>query len=853
MAQLRYKPENINPQGKPRVYFACHEQDFKGYFQTICDDILKISNCAVYYYEEEPEQDEDFFLNQGRMNLLVMPVTSRLLYLPNRAMDVEFSYAAAHHIPVLPLMQESGLEEKYKEKFGDLQFLNKYDPDPTALPYADKLKKYLEAVLVGDALAERIRAAFDAYIFLSYRKKDRKLAQELMKLIHKNPLCRSLAIWYDEFLTPGESFNDAIRDALEKSDLFMLAVTPNLVNEINYIMTTEYPMAREAGKPILPARMEDTDREALAKLYPAIPEDIDPRAGEILLERLRFLAKQKNDSDPEHNFFVGLAYLTGIDVEVDHPYAVEMITSAAEAGLTEAMEKLAFMYETGEGVKRDYMTAISWREKLVEQARQRWESEECTEDCWYAYLECLWGLGNAWKAIWNLSKAKQVFKQMCEVAEIFKLFDEGLKTSRYVMLSYHVLGCIAQEQSSIDEALVLHSKSFEIAKDLLRRGEFQAIQDYLIVCCSLGDINYDLGKVDKAQELYTHGIEVCGKMFDLGYREIFRNYIEFCQRNSRISLENEDYSGARKWCLKARNECAKLTEFGTDDDRWWLSVLNTDLADIFLFDNNIEDARRWYGSAMDIREDLVHQNPDRFLHGLALSYFKMGEVELRISNLSEAKEWYLKALSIYNGFADMKIKCFQRDIACIYERLALINEDDAHYVEAKKWYLLCADTVSRYLFDATYETQWDLFDIYYRIGSLCTAQNDVSEVVVWYEKAIEIWNKIGSGKKTSKRRMLAEMYEELGDIYKERNELNTAKKYYMLLWKMNKIMAESGDPNDIEALADACFKLGWLLRDVDLLNVAKNIYVELAEKYPANRSRFIKLAKLTDVVITNKC
>jgi len=34
-------------------------------------------------------------------------------------------------------------------------------------------------------------------------------------MIHRNPVYRDIAIWYDEFLTPGESFRASIRNALE--------------------------------------------------------------------------------------------------------------------------------------------------------------------------------------------------------------------------------------------------------------------------------------------------------------------------------------------------------------------------------------------------------------------------------------------------------------------------------------------------------------------------------------------------------------------------------------------------------------------------------------------------------------
>ncbi len=107
MAQLLYKTRgDIPSRGLPRVYFSCHGQDFAGYFEEISREILKICNCAVYYYDVEPDLDEDYYWNLSQMNLVVMPVSSRLLYMPCRAMDVDLPYALEHHIPVLPLMQE---------------------------------------------------------------------------------------------------------------------------------------------------------------------------------------------------------------------------------------------------------------------------------------------------------------------------------------------------------------------------------------------------------------------------------------------------------------------------------------------------------------------------------------------------------------------------------------------------------------------------------------------------------------------------------------------------------------------------------------------------------------------------
>ena len=314
MPELKYKTRGMsNPKGKPRVYFCCHEEDFERYFEPVSEEILKKQNCAIWYCDDfQSEADEQFYEDLKQMQLFVMPVTWRLLYRENRAIDVEFKFAVENHISVLPLMQEPGLEEIFNQKCGDLQFLDKTVNDLTAISYEEKLEKYLSAILVGDELAAKIRSAFDAYVFLSYRKKDRKHAQELMRLIHKNEFCRDIAIWYDEFLTPGENFNEAIKEAMLKSGLFVLTVTPNLVNEINYIMTIEYPMAKEVGKPIVPAELLPTDKAALAEMYEGIPACTDAHDEELLskalLEAVRKIALKENDHSPEHNFFIGLAY-----------------------------------------------------------------------------------------------------------------------------------------------------------------------------------------------------------------------------------------------------------------------------------------------------------------------------------------------------------------------------------------------------------------------------------------------------------------------------------------------------------------------------------------------------------------
>lgn len=78
---LSYKPENVNPKGRPRVYFCCHEQDFEKYFEPISDEIRKYqSNATIWFYNPalRVPQGEDFEADLSQMQLFVIPVTPKL-------------------------------------------------------------------------------------------------------------------------------------------------------------------------------------------------------------------------------------------------------------------------------------------------------------------------------------------------------------------------------------------------------------------------------------------------------------------------------------------------------------------------------------------------------------------------------------------------------------------------------------------------------------------------------------------------------------------------------------------------------------------------------------------------------
>lgn len=381
MSCLKYKTRGMSTyRGKAGVYFVCHPDDFELYFETISEEILEKQNVAIWYEDFSAEQTggaDERLHDLSEMNLFVVAVTDRFITGENEKVKADMEFAMERNIPILPLLQESGLEKAFSEKYDNLQVLDKNKKDLTALSYEEKFTKFLESVLVGDELLERVRKDFVARIFVSYRKKDREYAQRFMQTLHADITCRDIGIWYDEFLTIGRNFDESIKNALENCDLFVLIVTPNLNEEKNYVKRIEYPAAVERNKPIVPIVFVYTDRDELEQNYPGIPECINVPYAEmtkILVERWRNMAgencgvgKYGTEWTLEHCYLMGLAYLYGIDVEQSIFKARSLLEAAAEAGLKEATEKLVGMWYNGIGVNRNLRIACDWQALLVHQ------------------------------------------------------------------------------------------------------------------------------------------------------------------------------------------------------------------------------------------------------------------------------------------------------------------------------------------------------------------------------------------------------------------------------------------------------------------------------------------------------
>ena len=640
--KLQYKTRGMSdPKGKPKVYFSSHPEDFDEALPLITEDLLNHANCAVFYDEEigsagpADEEVEDIL---KEMQLVVFAVSSKFIHEKNRAKDTELPLALKNHIPVLPIMLENGLGYEFSNNCAKIQVVPKYGNDPTAIPYDEVLQTFLDSVLVGDDLAEQVRDAFDAYVFLSYRKKDRKHAQRLMRLIHENKQFRDIAIWYDEFLVPGESFNEAIKDAFNKSSLFAMAVTPHLEEEGNYVMRVEYPMARNRKSKnddfeIIPVEMYESedgkegedwriDQSHLKGKKDFEYQEISDLQDEhrlremnkSFLDALERIAKKENDGSSRHRFFIGLAYLNGIDVEINQERALELLQGAAEdpSPCMEATAKLADMYLNGEGVERDSAKAIFWQRKLASQYKAAYdENHDPDEHKGYgtAYFKALGKLSDMYRDFGAVQSAVDTAKEALAFCEELEQ-EVGIREQRRdKALMLNRLGSLYRERGDLDLALDCYQKAGKIYEKLAAEiGTQRARRDLSISYERIGDICRKQGDLSAADSYYQKAKDI------------------------RVQLMKEAESAGSR-----RDYSAVLTKLGNVRKSW----------------KQYAEAAKYYGEALAIDRVLMDEvKSPQAVDDYGVSLVKMGDIHKAEGRMDEAADCYEQAYRLFGKNAE---------------------------------------------------------------------------------------------------------------------------------------------------------------------------------------------------------
>ena len=352
-----------------RILLYWHPKDEKER-DVLVKDLLSLDagfDCMVSWFETPDGDIDETLLRQELLSTqaLVLFITNNML------IDVRvngkprvFEIANELGMSIFPITYSNGTLAVFTELFGAMHCLSMQESRSR-----EKLKERLELFLGSQALRDEIeKTAFTAEVFLSYRKLDLEEALSFMETLHSKQGLEGIAVWYDNYLTPGLKFDEEIQQAIVKSDVFVLLVTPRIVEksqtgEENYVVREEVPFASKHNKDILPMESSLTDKATFAVAFPNITEPIP-------LDRLEEIFRQKlgegayiQQLGSERAYYLGMAYLYGHKVGKNVTRAIDMLSCSADSETVNSYKAaglLGALYSNGGMVAQSYLQAQKW-------------------------------------------------------------------------------------------------------------------------------------------------------------------------------------------------------------------------------------------------------------------------------------------------------------------------------------------------------------------------------------------------------------------------------------------------------------------------------------------------------------
>ena len=785
---------------KPNIYFACYPDDKKVYFDSIAEEIWDIRNCAIFFEEDysAPFDAEELEFKLKSMQLVVIPVTDRLLRHSSRAIDFELKCAIKNHVPVLPLMKDEVQIEMYEKHFGKLHALDKRKQDVFSVSYGEQLRRFINAVLVNDELAKQIRAEFDAHIFLSYRKIDIKAAQGFMDMVHGDPKFRDVAIWFDNFLTPGEDYEDNIEKAIENCDIFSLVVTPNIYRrnakgKTNYVMAKEYPDARDKyQKTIMPAEMEILNEAEKEELYTAVsdlPElvkkdKIPDRINEILLSH----TKRENDTDPRHNYLIGMAYLNGVDVEKRTDIAREMIKQSAEQHYPDAISKIVEMYRNGIGFERDYDEAIKWQERLVAAKRDLYEKNPTADACHWLFWDMI-DLGDFLRENTQFGEALAIYEEAGNLCRLHIAQQESRGEKPDINLRRGV-ATSSNRQGDLHEHCGEHERAIEKYLKALETFSIIAVEDQspqsasdLAVCYELVGSEYLIhGNPKEAIKYFERSLGLQNQLVPLSDTlETRRGQYLFYGKLGEAYAMLGDTKKAFE-CHTASKEMREALFADTKSllVQMELSICYSALGDLLMKQYDIPAAVQHYEKALELRLAAEKGTPPaEHFRRLAAIYNRLGDAHTL--DIEKAEGYYLKALEAATGAYE--ISCIPKaidDLIVCKQRIADMLVKKGNTDEALKLFVSIMGLFEQLQkATPTPEVICKQAKNYMQLGRIYDARNDAAKTEENYNKAHAVLEQL------NKQNPLPEVYNTLivcrltlGDFCKKQKEYDKATEFY---------------------------------------------------------------------------
>ena len=269
-----------NKENIRRIFISAHPADRYGLIDRVAEAVNAVDGCVAVFHPAP--SDKGPFLPEG-VDTVVVLASIKYFAWANSGYVSELQAAISAGISVVPIALEAGqnLTDLINMRCGKVQ-------------YIDAARDGLDLAL--DALAARLSSAARVVdeslpsVFISYRRADREAMLRLVEIVKASPYADKINLWYDVIIEPGENYSLSILSEIKRCRLFILLVTPNILEPSNYVYRVEYKLARKLSKRILSVEAERTDKRALNAMY-SLGRTVDIKHPDAILSVIGEIAK----------------------------------------------------------------------------------------------------------------------------------------------------------------------------------------------------------------------------------------------------------------------------------------------------------------------------------------------------------------------------------------------------------------------------------------------------------------------------------------------------------------------------------------------------------------------------------
>ena len=377
-------------------------------------------------------------------------------------------------------------------------------------------------------------------------------------------------------------------------------------------------------------------------------------------------------------------------MEVNKEKGAALIQSAARDGLPEAMEKLADMYRTGDGVKRDYEAAIQWFERAGAIREAEWQKSPSL-DTFQKLARTLSGLYilsydckkltiaekavrqilSACKQDWQRFRSPVAYRASIlwrselsslllakgDVAGARVVLNQVIREEEELYMETDILRALYEKRGtiSLSEGRFSAARSWFERSISLWEAEFSSLPTHGAVL-SLSNLYGECSTacresqdIAAAQNWLDKAISLLFSQLDLKQDVRFRRTLGHCLYEKGLLLQQTSDQDGALVCFKNSLQIAKDTANSYDeyDDKHFLALLYSQIGTWYLKQGQMESALAYYEKGLAICKRLS----DKYsclgaFQDLGGAHIDLGALYMAQGRFSEAHEQLNQSLSL---------------------------------------------------------------------------------------------------------------------------------------------------------------------------------------------------------------